>query len=179
MKLKFYTRATKTNIFSEDPVCEGLVEYGNIWPINDTLLPNNQDDCVNFRYDHSKAYQKVSNYKVNVRFRYPFGGGYKKSGNEGTEEIFAKLNGYQRIKLAFITKTTYFHKNPVVFIATFANVIFGLANIVVAIINMNIQNEIKPIVSNYSSLIQMQSYPRYSSRCSPFNKIGQACFGPI
>lgn len=141
MKIKFYSRDKKNN-FSDNHICEGDVKYGNIFPINDTNLPNNNDDCVNFAFDYSKAYSDVSKKKVNVRFRYPYGGTYRLNNIEGTEEIFAKLNGFQRIRLSFINKQTYLHKNPVLFFATIGNIIFGMVNILIAIINFNLQNDI-------------------------------------
>ena len=85
----------------------------NIKPIKPYSLPGCADERVNFRYDYAQTYADVTNKKVNTRFKYPYAGGYKKSGREGFVSAYAKLNIFQRIWLSFIAKTSFIHKHRI------------------------------------------------------------------
>lgn len=96
--------------------------YGNIKPDIPNGLPYCGDERVNFQYQTNGTYSDRSNKKVNTRFLYPYGGGYKKVGKEGYCAVYAKLKIWQRIILSFIAKTSIFHKHT-------KAVIFALINI--------------------------------------------------
>ncbi len=110
---------------------------GNIYPNENSKLPNNSDSSVNFAFDYSDAYDFDSNGIVNVRFRYPYSGSYKGTEKEGRYIIFAKLKWWQRLKLSYINGQSWLHTNPVATIALFVNVIAGLINIIVGFINFS------------------------------------------
>lgn len=96
--------------------------YGNIKPDNPRGLPNCVDERVNFQYQTDGTYSDISNRKVNTRFLYPYGAGYKKINHEGYCAAYADLNIWQRIILSFVARTSVFHKHT-------KAVIFAIINI--------------------------------------------------
>ena len=103
-----------------------IILDGNIKPVAPNGLPGCADERVNFRYQCRPTYKDISknlHNKVNTRFKYPFAGGYKKSGREGFCEAYANLNFFQKIKLSIIARNTFYHQHKVASIFIILNIL--------------------------------------------------------
>jgi len=114
---------------------------GNIKPDIPNDLPHCKDERVNFQFQYAPTYADISNGKVNTRFLYPYSRTYKKADIEGSYAAYAHLNIFQRIKLGFINKSTFYHKNKVASITLLVNILLGIANIIFAVINLNLRGD--------------------------------------
>jgi len=156
LKLKINLFVADDNYKQAYPV---TIFDGNIKPDIPNGLPNCKDERVNFQFQYALTYADISNGKINTRFLYPYSRTYKKVDMEGIYAAYAYLNIFQRIKLGFINKSTFYHKNKVASITLLVNILLGIANIIFAVINLNLRGDFsyQETTSEQTKLLIQQS----------------------
>lgn len=136
-----------------------LLIAGNIIVDKNNLLPSCGDSYINFKSQYSPIYSHVSNKLVNTRFTYPYSGGYKESGKEGIYRIYAKLYFWERLKLLFIERKSWFHLHPISTFAMIINLILGIVNIYFGYVNISSSSKLndKLIIQNQNEVLNMQT----------------------
>ncbi|MFW5879923.1 MAG: hypothetical protein ACOCUV_03775 [bacterium] len=89
---------------------------GNIVLDDNTRLPGCDRNYIHFHAGYSPIYSRTQNGR-NTRIRYP-----KTKNSLGENILYCKLYWLQRRKLDFIVKKSWFHKDPVAFIALLISV---------------------------------------------------------